>query len=548
MSLRGVDLGEIPEETARLARAVFPKGCLVMRVRDALGPVFSDADFDELFPARGRPVVSPARLALVSVLQFAERLTDRQAAHAVRSRLDWKYTLALELADTGFDFSVLSEFRARLVDGQAGQMVFDAVLRAAGEAGLVKAGKRQRTDATHVLAATRDLNRLEFVVETLRAALNQVAEAAGDWLVTVSSPEWFDRYSARPEDSRFASRWAARVEHADQCGTDGMMLLKAVWSATSPPTLRNLPSVEFLRQTWVQQFHHVEDTVRWRGTKDLPPGLIRLTTPYEPEARTGSKRDLGWSGYKVHLSETCEPDAPHLITHVRTTPAPVNDVLVLEDIHTALAERGLLPDEHLVNAGYIDAEQIHHSRRDHDIELVGPVKSTTVRGQATGDIFDNTRFTIDWDQRQAVCPGGQTSVQWREAHSQFDAPVTRVRFAARHCDPCELRTSCTSSRTGRILTLRPKTEHDILQQARIEQDTDHWRRRYGHRAGVEGTISQGVQAFGLRRSRYRGLAKTRLQHHFTGAAVNLARIDAWLTGRPLAKTRISPFAALRPAG
>ncbi|MER5897403.1 transposase [Streptomyces sp. NPDC001876] len=187
----------------------------------------------------------------------------------------------------------------------------------------------------------------------------------------------------------------------------------------------------------------------------------------------------------------------------------------------------------------------HHARRDHGIEPVGPVKPTTVRGQATGDIFDNTRFAVDWDQRQAVCPGGQTSVVWQEALSQFDAPVTRVRFGARHCDPCELRTSCTSSRTGRNLTLRPKTEHDILQRARIEQDTDRWRRRYGHRTGVEGTISQGVQAFGLRRSRYRGLAKTRLQHHFTGAAVNLARIDAWLTGRPLTKTRVSPFAGLR---
>ncbi|MGW0673590.1 IS1182 family transposase [Streptomyces sp. NPDC002746] len=527
---------------------MFPKGCLVMRVWDALGPVFSDADFEELFPVRGRPVVSPARLALVSVLQFAEGLTDRQAAHAVRSRLDWKYALSLELADTGFDFSVLSEFRARLANGEAGQKVFDAVLRAASEAGLVKAGKRQRTDATHVLAATRDLNRLEFAVETLRAALNQVAEEAGDWLVTVSPPEWFDRYSARPEDSRFASRWAARVEHADQCGTDGVMLLNAVWSAASPPTLRSLLAVEFLRQTWVQQFQQVEGTVRWRGTKDLPPGLIRLRTPYEPEARTGSKRDLAWSGYKVHLSETCEPDAPHLITHIRTTPAPVNDVLVLEDIHTSLADRGLLPDEHLVDAGYIDAEQIHHARRDHDIKLVGPVKSTTVKGQATGDIFDNTRFIIDWDQRRAVCPAGQTNVVWREDQSQWGAAVTRIRFAARHCDPCELRTSCTSSRTGRNLTLRSKTEHDILQQARIEQDTEQWRRRYGHRAGVEGTISQGVQAFGLRRSRYRGLAKTRLQHDFTGAAVNLARIDAWLTGRPLAKTRVSHFAALRPAG
>ncbi|WP_440074313.1 IS1182 family transposase [Streptosporangium sp. OZ121] len=548
MSLRGVELEEIPEETVRVARAVFPKGCLAMRIRDALGPIFADSQFEQLFSVRGRPVVSPARLALVSVLQFAEGLTDRQAAHAVRSRLDWKYALSLELTDTGFDFSVLSEFRARLVDGDAGRAVFDAVLAAAVGAGLLKPGRRQRTDATHVLAATKDLNRLEFVVETLRAALNQIAEVAENWLVALAAPEWFDRYSARPEESRFPSRWAARVEHGDQCGADGMVLLEAVWSAPAPPGLRHLPAVEFLRQTWLQQFQHVDGVVRWREPKDLPPGLIRLRTPYEPEARTGAKRDLAWSGYKVHLSETCEPDTPHLITHVHTTPAPVNDDAVLQDIHCALAERALVPDEHLVDAGYIDAEQIHHARRDHSINLVGPVGKNTNRHQASGDFFDSTRFTIDWDQRQATCPGGQASVQWREAQSHRGTPVTRVRFAARHCGPCQLRSSCTDSQTGRNLTLRPKIEHDILQKARPEQDTDHWRRRYGHRAGVEGTISQAVQAFGLRRSRYRGLAKTRLQHHLTGAAINLARLDAWLTGAPLARTRTSPFAALRPVG
>lgn len=163
------------------------------------------------------------------------------AANGGRPPVNWKYALSLELADTGFDFSVLSEFRARLAEADAGRAVFNAVLAAAGEASLVTAGKRQRTDATHVLAATRDLSRLEFVVKTLRAALNQIAEAAGDWLVTVGAPEWFDRYSARPEDSRFPSRWAARVEHGDQCGGDGTVLLQAVWSASAPPRLRSLP-------------------------------------------------------------------------------------------------------------------------------------------------------------------------------------------------------------------------------------------------------------------------------------------------------------------
>ncbi|MBB4964041.1 transposase [Saccharothrix violaceirubra] len=408
-------MAEVPEETARVAPAVFPKGCLAMRMRDVHGPVFADADFEELFPVRGRPAVSPARLALVSVLQFAEGLTDRQAAHAVRSRLDWKYALSLELTDTGFDFSVLSGFRARLAEADAGRAVFDAVLRAGGAAGLVKSGGRQRTDATHVPAATRDLSRLEFVVGTLRTALDRIAEVAGDWLVTVAAPEWFDRYTAQPEDSRFPSRWAARVRHDDQCGADGMVLLEAAWSAAAPPGLRHLPAVEFLRRTWVQQFRHVEGVVRCRHPQDNPPGLIRLRTPHEPEARTGAKRDLGWSGYKVHLSETCEPDAPYLITHVHTTPAPVTDLAALEDV---------------------DAEQIHHARRDHDIDLVGPVGKITNPEQATGGFFDNTRFTVDWERRRAVCPGGHAGVQWRDAQSHCGTPVTRVRFAERHCGPC----------------------------------------------------------------------------------------------------------------
>lgn len=155
--------------------------------------------------------------------------------------------------------------------------------------------------ATHVLAATRDLNRLEFVVETLRAALNEVAEAAGDWL---AAPEWFDRCSARPEDSR----------------NDPIRSRLVAPGAASPA---EPAAVEFLRRTWVQQFQHSDGVVRWREPKDLPPGLIRLRTRYEPEARTGAKRDLGWSGYKVHLSETCEPNAPHLITLAhRQTPRP----------------------------------------------------------------------------------------------------------------------------------------------------------------------------------------------------------------------------------
>jgi transposase len=183
--------------TAQVARAAFPKGCLAIRVRDALGEVFEDAQFAGLFATRGRPAVSPARLALVSLLQFAEGLSDRQAADAVRGRIDWKYALGLELTDTGFDASVLSEFRARLAADDQAERLLQQMLARLRERGLLARGGRQRTDATHVLAAVRELNRLELVTETLRAALEALAAAAPAWLQEFMPEEWYARYGQR---------------------------------------------------------------------------------------------------------------------------------------------------------------------------------------------------------------------------------------------------------------------------------------------------------------------------------------------------------------
>lgn len=173
MSLHARKIDGVPGETARVARAAFPKGSLAMRVRDELGELFSDADFAGLYPRRGKPAWSPGRLALVSVMQFAEGLSDRQAADAVRGRLDWKYLLGLELADPGFDHSVLTEFRDRLITGDAGVDLLDRVLEAAVEHGLLKAGGRARTDSTIVLSAARQINGLVRLGETLAGRVEQ---------------------------------------------------------------------------------------------------------------------------------------------------------------------------------------------------------------------------------------------------------------------------------------------------------------------------------------------------------------------------------------
>jgi transposase len=193
MSMYPQELGTIPAETVRVARAACPKGTLAMRLRDALGELYQDEQFAALYPAEGQPAYAPWRLAVVTVLQYAENLTDRQAANAVRERIDWKYSLGLELTDAGFDFSLLSEFRTRLVEEGAETLLLDRLLEVCTQRGWLKAGGKQRTDSTHVLARVRSLSNLECVGETLRATLDDLAALAPEWLVKQISPDWFER-------------------------------------------------------------------------------------------------------------------------------------------------------------------------------------------------------------------------------------------------------------------------------------------------------------------------------------------------------------------
>ena len=363
MSLHPKPIGPVPEETARVAHAVFPRGHAYLRLRDELGPIYEDTAFARLFPTRGRPAEAPWRLALVTVLQFAEGLTDRQAADAVRSRIDWKYALGLELSDAGFDHTVLSEFRARLVAGQAVDLLLELLLRRAEALGLLRARGRQRTDSTHVLAAVRVLNRLERAGEALRAALNSLAVLAPDWLRGIAPPAWYERYGHRVEHSTLPHSEAERRQHAALIGADGQQLLQAIDHAVEQPWLQQVPAVQVLRQVWAEQYVTEAGGLRWREVKEIPTPAEMISSPYDPEARYSSKRSVDWVGYKVHLTETCDSDRPHLIVNVETTPAAVADEVMVPVVHAALAKAGRLPAEHLVDAGYTDAPVLLESRR-----------------------------------------------------------------------------------------------------------------------------------------------------------------------------------------
>lgn len=429
MSLKPQPISPVPEETVRVARAAFPKGNLYLTMRDEIGTLYSDSDFTALYPTHGQPTVRPWRLALICVLQFIEDLPDRQAAEAVRSRIDWKYVLGLELTDSGFDFSVLCEFRARLIAGGAEQQLLDTLLRQFKERGWLKERGKQRTDSTHVLAAIRNLNRLEGVGETLRAALNDLATVAPDWLRSWVPSEWYERYGRAVEEYRLPKGIAARKQYAEMIGTDGMQLLIAVWAETAPDWLAHVPIVEILRQTWVHQYYVENDQVRLRAASDLAPSGSRFDSPYDIDARFGNKRSVTWTGYKVHLTETCDENQVHLITHAITTQAQVSDVTQTASIHEALAAKDLLPSQHIVDAGYVDSNLIVTSRKQYGIDLVGPVRPNVSWQAKTPGGYDISQFTVNWNTKRVTCPQGKKSTKkWVPTQDKWGNAVINVRF------------------------------------------------------------------------------------------------------------------------
>jgi transposase len=559
MSMRPRVLAEVPEQTAVVARAAFRKPTLAMRVRDELGEVFADGAFIDAFGIRGRPGISPGQLAMVTVLQFAENLTDRQAADAVRGRIDWKYCLGLDLTDPGFDFSVLSQFRTRLVTHDLQGMAFEILLDRLVELGLVTARGRLRTDATHVVAAVRDLNRLEMVGETLRAALEALAAAAPQWLTSQIDAEAIKRYGARIDEWRLPKDQAGRQKLAVQVGRDGYRLLKAVADRRAPAWLREIPAVDVLRQVWIQQYTLSESgrAVIWRDAElhGLPPGRTRILSPYDIDARYSEKRGTSWDGYKVHITETCDNTPaddgttdpgrpPNLITNVVTTHAAVADSAMTMPIHTMLADRDLLPAEHLMDAGYPSTASLLALRTEHQVRLVGPMRGDSSRHAREGSPYARDKFTIDFDRQQVTCPQGHRSATWNPGR-QDGQDIIVVSFPLGACIICPARTDCTrSAQRRRQLTLRPRNLHETLRDARAEQQTDAWKHTYRARAGIEGTIHQVTTVTGIRQARYTGLGKVSLEHAFAATAVNLIRLYAWWTGAPLQRTRTTHLSRL----
>jgi transposase len=545
--LRPMPIEPIPPDTARVARAAFPKGNRYLRLADELDTLFTDDAFLALFPTHGQPAQPPWQLALVTIRQFAEGLSDRQAANAVRSRIDWKYVLRLERTDPGFDASVLSALHARLIAGAAESLLCDTLLTWCRHRQLIKARGRQRTDSTPILAAVRALNRIAVVGETLRHALNTLAVVAPEWLRAVSLPHWQDRYARRAEDDRLPTTQAAHAALALTIGHDGWRLLAAIDHADAPSWLRAVPAVATRRRVWRQNYWWDGTQLQWRAADNIPPAAQFISSPYDSAAHYARTHTTPWVGYKVHLTATCEDDLPHLITHIETTPGPTADGATTPKIHAALEQQDLLPGTHIVDTGFLDADLFVQSRDNYGVDLLGPTRLDYHWQARAGAGFDAQHFQIDWNQQQATCPAGKTSISWTPAIDNRKNAVIKVKFSTKDCRRCDHVTECIRSQkryARRTLTIRPQPPYQALQTARQREATEAFQAEYARRAAIEGTISRETRSMRLRRTRYIGLRRVHLGHILAAVGLNVLRLGEWFLETARANTRLTPFARL----
>ena len=437
---------------------------------------------------------------------------------------------------------MLSEFRTRLLEGQAEQLLFEVLLTTFRDAGLLRARGRQRSDSTHVLAKVRALNRLECVGATFRHALNCLAVVAPDWLVAHSPPAWLERYGPRFVDDRLPESKTERDTLATVIGADGHALLAALAAPAAPSWLGQVPAVQILRQVWLQNYTWTRHgTLRWRTNEELPPSAQFISSPYDLDAHYSRKRTTSWIGYKVHLSESCDDDLPHLITNVETTAATTTDAAVTPRIHAALAQRDLVPSVHLVDSGYIDTDLLVESDTQYALDLLGPMQ-----GDSTGKHEPIRALPPQIPHR--LGPAARHLSGRTHQHGVDTRPGERVNKRTQKCSsrshngiasPVCIACTVPKRNAGRSVPLQAK--YEARRAARAREATPEFKVAYAKRAGVEGTISFGMRTSDLRRARYVGQAKTHLQHLATAAGINLLRVSAWLNERPRAKTRQSTF-------
>jgi transposase len=466
----------------------------------------------------GRPPIDPVLLCGVTLLQFMEKVADRRASEQVIYHLGWKYALDLELDDEGFHATVLVYFRDRLEEKKAERLIFDGVVDLLIEQGLIKRKGKQRLDSTHIVGYVKAMSWMECALETLRLALEDLRAE----VESKRRPEFWDRLWELYVESHLDWR-LSKTEQANrhrQCGQDIRYLLE--WIDTENPKLAEREAVKLLRRVFTEQFAVVEGKLELATQR--PSRAVQ--NPHDPDAHYADKKTKQWTGYKVHVAETVDPEEPikengepaeHFITEMFTTEAAQDEMAGLTEVLKREQEHHeIIPQAIYTDAGYVTEHTLTQAQQN-GLELLGPCRPDPHKGAYNSDAFQ-----VDVDKRQAVCPEGKLSTQCSRIKDSFmGTEYYRIEWG-NQCDSCPVQKQCTHSKSGRR-TLVVGLRHDLVEQRRREMKQSGFSKSMHPRNGIEGTHSELVRGHAMRRTKYRGLNRVGLSHYFMGAACNVKR-------------------------
>jgi len=521
MSLQAVDSQRSFYDTDYLCGDLFGPANRYRLFREKIWPKLLELapKLEALYCAEnGRPPIDPVLLCGVTLLQFMEKVADRRASEQVIYHLGWKYALDLALDYDGFHATVLVYFRDRLEDNKAERMIFDGIVDLLVELGLVKKKGKQRLDSTHIVGYVKAMSLLECAMETLRLALKDLKVEVG----RKKQPAFWDRLWELYVESKLDWRLSKteRDRRYRQCGQDMRELLE--WLDRNDPKLAEREAVKLLRRVLGEQFEMID------GKLDLapkrPPRAVQ--NPHDPDAHYADKRTKQWIGYKVHVTETVDPEEPikkngepadHFITEMLTVEAAQNEkaglteTLTREQAHHEIEPRAIYTD-----AGYVTEHTLTQAEQN-GMELLGPTRPDPHKGAYNSDAFH-----VDINERQAVCPEGKLSTQCSRIKDNYQGTeYYRIEWG-NQCDSCLVQKQCTRSSSGRR-TLVVGLRHDLVEQRRREMKQKGFSKSMHPRNGIEGTHSELVRGHAMRRTKYRGLSRVGLSNYFIGAACNVKR-------------------------
>ena len=478
----------------------------------------------------GRAAIEPVLLLGLTYLQYLEGMPDRQAIEMLKYHAGWNFALNRQVGDSLCHPTTLVNFRQRLVGRDLGALGFTAVLEALIDAGLLARQSRQRLDSTQMFGRVSRMSRLDCVRESLRLALQELAGP----LAAAARPEWWPRVWERYVESQtdYRASLETLANKLVLAGTDTQLVLG--WLAQ--PEGRALaagPQVQLLTRVFAEQYEVLPATAALQPQTKEQLDSGRVQNPHDPDATYAAKgqgeHKKEHVGYKVQVAETVTetvlaPGEPtdNFITGIVTHAARESDEAGAQKMEAEQAAMGLAkPTVHYVDAAYISTQELRRAAAE-GRELIGPAPGA---GGKNGGCFGSDRFDVRVEERQAVCPGGHPNTQCSRLLEQATGRVSfRFEWNDALCGPCALRLQCMKKEQSHR-TLTVGEHHAILQARRREQQTEAFKERMKHRNAIEGTQSELVRAHGLRRARYRGLAKAKLQNYFAGAACNLKR---WL--------------------